>query len=258
MTSRWLCLSLMSLGLSGCDTGTHTRLLFALNPSFLRGSSLSVPASGVRAMTSPPTLPNIKSGDDMEFQMEDASATVADIRLQLGAGLHCEDVRDSLPKGTDCVQSGDGPGTVTLAGPFSIDLTTGEIWSTEAEMEMEVPPGTYRRVDFVLGEGGFKARTTLWQDTRAWDMNLTLPQGTTLGFESPFDVTVEEGGSLRVTFVQDTWLATLPLGACFQSGELPRTSSELLLDAATGQCQGAGQTVRDIIRSRGNVTARSF
>ncbi|RKH64975.1 hypothetical protein D7W81_17655 [Corallococcus aberystwythensis] len=243
-----------SLVLSGCDTGTHTRLRFALNPSFLKGDSLAVAASGVRAMTTPPTLPNIQSGDGLSFQLEGASATVADIRLQLAGGLHCDDVREELPEGTGCVQSGDAPDTVTLAGPFSINLADGEPWGAE----LELPPGTYRRVDFVLGEGGFKAHTRLFQDSRLWDMNLTLPQGTALGFEATSDLAVKEGGSLRVTFTQDTWLKSLPLGACFQSGDLPRADSELLLDAASGACQGAADQVRDTIRARGAVTAHPF
>ncbi|NNC15745.1 hypothetical protein HRD49_16140 [Corallococcus exiguus] len=255
MTSRWLCLSLMSLGLSGCGD-SHPRLYFALNHSFLQGSSLAVPASGVRAMTDPPSLRDIKSGDGSAFQLEFATADIADIRLELGGGLRCEDVEDELPEGTGCVQSGDAPGTVTLAGPFSIDLGTGEPWNDVKGPR--VPPGIYRRVDFVLGKNGLNAHTRLTQDSRGWDMNLTLPEGTALGFETAYDLTLEEGGSLRVMFNQDAWLKELPLGTCFQSGELPRTDSELRLDEARGECQGAGDRVRDTIRTRISLQSRTF
>ncbi|WP_126936226.1 hypothetical protein [Corallococcus sp. AB018] len=255
MTSRWLCLSLMSLGLSGCGD-SHPRLYFALNHSFLQGSSLAVPASGVRAMTDPPSLRDIKSGDGSAFQLEFATADIADIRLELGGGLRCEDVEDELPEGTGCVQSGDAPGTVTLAGPFSIDLGTGEPWNDVKGPR--VPPGIYRRVDFVLGKNGLNAHTRLTQDSRGWDMNLTLPEGTALGFETAYDLTLEEGGSLRVMFNQDVWLKELPLGTCFLGGDLPRTDSELRLDEARGECQGAGDRVRDTIRTRISLQSRTF
>lgn len=207
-------------------------------------------------MTDPPSLRDIKSGDGSAFQLEFATVDIADIRLELGGGLRCEDVEDELPEGTGCVQSGDAPGTVTLAGPFSIDLGTGEPWNDVKGPR--VPPGIYRRVDFVLGKNGLNAHTRLTQDSRGWDMNLTLPEGTALGFETAYDLTLEEGGSLRVMFNQDAWLKELPLGTCFQSGELPRTDSELRLDEARGECQGAGDRVRDTIRTRISLQSRTF
>ncbi|NBC45082.1 hypothetical protein GTZ93_35315 [Corallococcus exiguus] len=256
MSSNWLCLSLMSLGLSGCDTGPHTRLLFALNPSFLQGDSLSVPASGVRAMTDPVTLPDLTSDDGLRFQLAGAGVTVKDIRLELGGGLRCEDVSEELQEGTGCVSSEDGPDTVTLAGPFSFFLPDGE--PSEGWKEPRIPTGKYRRVDFVLGEGGLRAYPRLQQGSIDLAMNLTLPEGTALGFEVPYPLTVAEGGSLRVTFRQATWLKGLPLRACFQSGDLPRTDSELLLDAASGECQGAGDRVREALRTQVGLSALPF
>lgn len=254
--SRWLCLSLMSLGLSGCDTGTHTRLLFALNPSFLQGDSVSVPASGVRAMTDPVTLPDLTSDDGLRFQLEGAAINVRDVRLALGGGLRCEDVKEDLQDGAGCVPSEDGPDTVTLAGPFSFFLPDGE--PSQGGKEVRIPPAKYQRVDFVLAEGGLRAYPRLYQGSNAWAMNLTLPEGTALGFEVPQPLTVAPGGSLRVTFRQATWLKGLPLGACFQSGDLPRTDSELLLDASSGECQGAGDRVREALRTQGNLSALPF
>ncbi|WP_147439288.1 hypothetical protein [Corallococcus sp. CA049B] len=251
-----LCLSLMSLGLSGCGD-SHPRLIFSLSSTLPGASSLAVPASGVRAMTSPPPFPEITSGDGLIFQLHTVVVSVADIRLELGGGLTCEDVREELPEGAGCVQSGDAPSTVTLAGPFSIDLDSGEL--SQGEKELRIPPGKYRRIDFVLGEGGFKAHTWLKRGgTQSWTMKLTLPEGTALGFEVPYALAVEEGGSLRVTFRQSTWLKDLSLGACIQSGDLPHTDSELLLDAATGECQGVGDTVREILRTEGALGARPF
>ncbi|RYZ34629.1 MAG: hypothetical protein EOO71_38420 [Myxococcaceae bacterium] len=250
--SRLLCLPLLSLGLSGCgESGVHTRLVFALQPALL-ASNVS-PAAGVRAMESPPSLPNIDSDDGLSFQLEGASATLADIRLRLGGGLGCSEVRDSLPDGTDCVES-EGQATVTLAGPVSANLATGEL--TPA---LEIPPGTYRRVDFTLAGTGFKAHTRHFQESKAWNMDLTLPAGESLRFESASDVVVKEAGSLRVVFQQDTWLRELPLASCFQKGDLTRADADdILLDEARGECQGAGEHVRNNLRAHGGMSAHPF
>ncbi|MBN8470748.1 hypothetical protein JYJ95_29940 [Corallococcus exiguus] len=207
-------------------------------------------------MTDPASPPEITSGDGLRFWLDTAVVSVADIRLELGGGLTCEDVKEELPEGAGCVQSGDAPSTVTLAGPFFIDLDSGV--SSQGEKELRIPPGKYRRIDFVLWEGGFKASTRLDRGSQSWTMKLTLPEGTALGFEVPHALAVEEGGSLRVTFRQSTWLKDLPLGACLQSGDLPRTDSEVILNAATGQCQGAGDTVREALRTQGALGARPF
>ncbi|WP_375755629.1 hypothetical protein [Corallococcus exercitus] len=257
MPSRWLCLSLTTLALSGCgDTGTHTRLIFSLNADLLNASSGVAPASGVRAMTSPPSPPDIKSGDGMRFQMQTARVRVSDIRLELAGRPGCESVREQLPEGTGCEQSGDSPTTLTLAGPFAIHLPSGEPY----EAVMELPPGTYRRIDFVLGADGFTAETRHFEESvsQSWSMDLTLPAGTAMGIEAASDLTLKEGGSLRVMFNQDAWLKELPLGACFQNGDLPRTNAELSLDSASGQCQGAGDRARDAIRTQLKLETRSF
>ena len=54
------------------------------------------------------------------------------------------------------------------------------------------------------------------------------------------------------------WLTELPLGTCFQSGDLPRADSELRLDEARGECQGAGDRVRDAIRTRLSLQSRTY
>ncbi|NPC75351.1 hypothetical protein HPP05_36950 [Corallococcus exiguus] len=207
-------------------------------------------------MTDPVTLPDLTSDDGLRFQLTGAGVTVKDIRLELGGGLRCEDVSEELQEGTGCVSSEDGPDTVTLAGPFNFYLPDGE--PSEGGKEPRIPPGKYRRVDFVLGEGGLRAYPRLYRGSNDWVMNLTLPEGTALGFEVPYPLTVAEGGSLRVTFRQATWLKGLPLGACFQSGDLPRTDSELLLDAASGECQGAGDRVREALRTQVGLSALPF
>ncbi|WP_147469248.1 hypothetical protein [Corallococcus sp. AB045] len=248
-----LCLSLMSLGLSGCDTGTHTRLIFSLNANPLGASSLAVPASGVRAMTSPPTPPDITSGDGMRFHLEDASVRVSDIRLELAGGLGCDDVRDQLPEGTGCVQPEGSPATVTLAGPFGINLPSGNV----SNAVMELPPGTYRRIDFVLGKNGFTAQT-LHAGDASWGMDLDLPEGTAMAVEATSGLRLEEGGSLRVMFDQNAWLKELPLSACYQNGDWPRPGPKRSLDEVGGECQGAGDRARDAIRTRLKLQTRSF
>ncbi|RKG85349.1 hypothetical protein [Corallococcus terminator] len=250
--SRLLCLPLLSLGFSGCgESGVHTRLVFALKPSLLAGDAAL--ASGVRAMESPPSLPNITSDDGLSFQLEGASATLADIRLELGSGDSCSDVRDSLPAGTDCVEDG-GQATVILAGPVSVNLATGEMTPP-----LEIPPSSYRRVAFQLAGNGFKAHTRYFQESKAWNMDLTLPAGEVLRFDAPTDVVVKEAGSLRVVFQQDTWIQGLPLASCFQKGDLARAdASEILLDEARGECQGAGEHVRDNLRVHGTMSPHSF
>ncbi|MBN9681410.1 MULTISPECIES: hypothetical protein [unclassified Corallococcus] len=252
MPSRWLCLSLMSLGLSGCNTGTHTRLIFTLDPNLPGASSLAVPASGVQAMTSPPTAPDITSGDGMRFQLQDASVRVTDIRLALAGGLGCDDVREQLPENTGCVQSGDSA-TVTLAGPFAINLPSGEPY----EAVIELPPGTYRRIDFVLGKNGFTAQT-LHAGDAFWGMDLELPEGTAMASEAASDLTLTEGGSLRVMFNQDAWLKELPLSACYQNGDWPQPGPKRSLDEVGGRCQGAGDRARDAIRTQLKLETRSF
>ncbi|WP_147446785.1 hypothetical protein [Corallococcus sp. CA047B] len=246
-----MCLPLLPLCLSGCgDTGVHTRLVFALQPSFLAGDPTLV---GVRAMESPPSLPNIASDDGLTFQMDGASVTVANIRLELGSGLGCSTVSDSLPDEARCEDSGD-QGTVTLAGPVSVNLATGDV-----SPPLELPPGTYRRVEFQLAGDGFKARTRLFKDSKIWNMDLTLPAGEVLRFEAPGDFGLKKAGSLRVVFRQEAWLEGLPLASCFQKGDLTQTdTSDILLDAARGECVGAGKHVRDNIRANGGLNTYSF
>ncbi|MGE6762964.1 hypothetical protein ACQKGO_33445 [Corallococcus interemptor] len=253
MNPRWLCLSLLSLGLSGCGDATPPRLVFSLNTTWIGASSLAVPASGVQAMTDPAGPPEITSGDGLSFALNEARMEVADIRVELGGGLGCADLRDPLPQGTGCEQPEGSPATLTLAGPFSIDLSTGKAWKGG---ELRLPPGTYRRVRFVLGEGGFSARTRSL-DGQSWNMTVFLSGGTVMGFESPQDVTLEEGDFLHVTFAQNQWLTGLPLGACYQNGDLSRAGSDWVLDNATGQCEGALEKARDAIRSQGRVSVRS-
>ncbi|MBN8230158.1 hypothetical protein JYK02_21840 [Corallococcus macrosporus] len=243
----------MTLGLSGCNTGTHTRLIFSLDANLLGASSGMAPASSVRAMTSPPTPPDIKSGDGMRFHLVDASVRVSDIRLELAGGLGCDDVRARLPEGTGCVQSEGSPATVTLAGPFGINLPSGEA----SGAVMELPPGTYRRIAFVLGKNGFTAQTVHAGDA-AWGMDLDLPEGTAMSFEAASDLTLEEGGSLRVMFDQDAWLKELPLSACYENGDWPRPGPKRSLDEVGGECQGAGDRARDAIRTQVKLQTRSF
>ncbi|MHA7627137.1 hypothetical protein [Corallococcus sp. M7] len=243
----------MALGLSGCNTGTHTRLVFSLNSNSPGGASLAVPASGVRAMTDPARPPEFGSGDGMRFQLQDASVRVTDIRLELAGGLGCDDVREQLPEGTGCVQPEGSPATVTLAGPFSINLAYGQV----SPGVMELPPGTYRRIDFVLGENGFTARCLHLGD-RSWEMDLDLPEGTAMSFEAASDLRLREGGSLLVIFDQDRWLKGPPLSACYQNGDWPHPGPNRSLDEVGGACQGAGDQVRDAIRTQLKLQTRSF
>ncbi|AFE03205.1 hypothetical protein COCOR_00004 [Corallococcus coralloides DSM 2259] len=243
----------MTLGLSGCNTGTHTRLIFSLNSNSPGGASLAVPASGVRAMTDPGGPPEFGSGDGMRFQLVDASVRVSDIRLELAGGLGCDDVREQLPEGTGCVQPEGSPATVTLAGPFAINLPSGEAF----QAVLEIPPSTYRRLDFVLGQNGFTAQTLHAGDS-TWGMDLALPEGTAMASEAASDLTLEEGGSLRVLFNQDAWLKELPLLACYQNGDWPRPGPKRSLDEVGGECQGAGDRVRDAIRTQLKLQTRSF
>ncbi|WP_147470136.1 hypothetical protein [Corallococcus sp. AB049A] len=248
-----MCLSLLSLGMSGCGDPSPTRLVFSLNTASVGASSLPVPASGVHAMTDPAGPPEIMSSDGMRFALNEVRMEVADIRVELGEGMRCGDLSDPLPQGTGCEQPEGSPATLTLAGPFSIDLSTGKAWKGG---ELRLPPGTYRRVSFVLGEGGFSART-LALDGQSWNMTIFLSGGTVMGFESPHDVRLEEGGLLHVTFVHSQWLTDLPLGACYRNGNLSRVGSEMVLDNATGACEGALEKARDAIRTRGRVSVRS-
>jgi hypothetical protein len=243
----------MSLGLSGCGDATPPRLVFSLNTASVGASSLTVPASGVQAMTDPPGPPEIMSSDGMRFALNEARMEVTGIRVELGGGLGCGDLSTPLPQGTGCEQPEGSPATVTLAGPFSIDLSTGQAWKGG---ELRLPPGTYRRVSFMLGEGGFSARTRSLGG-QSWTMTVFLTGGTVMGFESIQDVTLKEGDLLHVAFAQNQWLTDLPLGACYQNGDLPRVGSETVLDNATGACEGALEKARDAIRTRGRMSVRS-
>lgn len=270
--SRFACLSLAFLGLSGCgDSGTHTRLVFSLQPSL--GSSSSLQASGVRAFESPPTLPDIVSSDGLSFHLDQAHASLADIRLTLGTGRTCADVKDSLASGVGCEDAADGERSVlSLAGPFVFNLVHGTLVSVNGkqvsedddEDALEIPPGIYASIRFrfdtlVSGDEGFRARTRLFKDSKEWSMELTVPAGETLGFESTNPMlAVKEGGSLQVTFRQETWIKDLPLASCYQQGNLTLADSVLSLDAARGECQGAGDRMRTNLRTHGGMSARSF
>ncbi|RKH49084.1 hypothetical protein [Corallococcus llansteffanensis] len=249
------------LGLSGCgDSGTHTRLVFALQPSLI--SKSSVQASGVRALTSEPSLPDIVSSDGLSFRLDQADASLVDIRLTLGTDRTCADVKDSLASGVGCEDAADsGRSVLTFAGPVLFDLVNGTVLSGG---ELEIPPGLYEGIGFrfdpiVSGGDGFRARTRIFKDGQEWSMDLTVPPGETLGFASTNPrLPVKEGGSLRVTFRQDTWIQDLPLASCFQKGDLTLTDSVLSLDAARGECQGAGDRMRTSLRAHGGMSAHSF
>ncbi|RKG95397.1 hypothetical protein D7V97_37245 [Corallococcus sp. CA053C] len=233
-------------------------------------ASHSLQASGVRALTSQPALPDIVSSDGLSFHLDQAHASLADIRLTLGTGRTCADVKESLASGVGCEDAADGDRSVlSLAGPFVFNLVNGTLFSihgtqvSEDEDAVEIPPGLYAGIRFrldpiVSGGDGFRARTSLF-DGKEWSMDLTLPPGETLGFVSTNPtLAVEEGGSLRVTFRQETWIQDLPLASCFQKGDLTLTDTVLSLDAARGECQGAGDRMRTQLRAHGGMSARSF
>jgi len=179
------------------------------------------------------------------FTLTTARARVRHVELYLPAGASCAGVA-----GCD----GD---KIRVDGPWDIDLLTGD--ATPALPRVEVPLGTYRRVDVrfepddgdvtlaVSGTVLFRGAPTPF--TLALDFNETARFESATGFVVTRDVVQDAVARLAPA----TWFAALPLVACADDGDLPIEGGTIVITDGDGSCSDVESVVRDAIKGSGRL-----
>lgn len=262
-------LFLCALSLSACGGGDGAALRFGVTEHPVTTSQALV--QGATADTQ--AAPTFQSSDGLTFTLSQARIHLRDIRLDLPKGTKCADVIGQTSgvqcKGSDDAagdDSGSGSGTLVVAGPIVVDLMAGT--TTPDLSGLRVPAGSYKRIDFRLEEAksdevaanepliGYSliARAGFQQDGQARTLELLLKFSEDARFETATGVEVPEGGTLVAMLKPEAWLKNLPVATCLQKGDVYFENSTLRIDdRAKGDCSGAESTVKNNIKTSGDL-----
>ncbi|HEY0095452.1 MAG TPA: hypothetical protein VGB96_14070 [Archangium sp.] len=261
-TLRQSLLSAAVLALSACG-GEGASLRFSVHESQATAANALVSAADA---TTPAPI-TFKSSDGLTFTLKEARIHLKDIRLDLPQGTRCEEVRGLLT-GAECKggTTGSGSGTVVVPGPIVVDLMTGT--TTPDLSGLQLPAGTYKRIDFRLDEAkagevaaneplvGYSllVKAGFTRDGADNTLDLKLKFSEDARFQSATGVTVGENDALLALLKPQKWLEGLPVASCLQSGDLRISSNVLRLDdQAKGACGDAENLVKNNIKNSGDL-----
>ncbi|CAM3958520.1 hypothetical protein G4177_29070 [Corallococcus sp. ZKHCc1 1396] len=247
------------LGLTSCGDPDAFTLRFGVDTATLFGTAPA--GAGVRALESlpaPPAPPTFKSSDGLEFQLESATSTFFDVRLDLPRARTCADVQSLLSPLMTCEDPVEGrPGTLAIPGPLDVDWRRG---TTRPAGTLRIPAGIYRQLDARLEPGApggvsFSVRANFVHLGQPCELELEFHTPEPIRFNTPGPLTAElPDGTFEVAMLElGTWLQDVPVRACLDKGDLTLTGNTLRLEDARGECAGAAERMKHNILSSGRL-----
>lgn len=181
------------------------------------------------------------------FVLATARAHVRHVELYLPTGVSCEGF------------SGCDGDKIRVDGPWDVDLLTGH--ATPAFPRVEVPLGTYRRIDIrfepddddvTLAATGTVADD---DDDDVSPFSLALDFNETARFETPAGIVVGADAVQDAVARLDPagWFAALPLIDCAGNGEIPIENGTIIITDGSGSCSEVEGVVRDAIKGSGRL-----
>ncbi|HEX8823311.1 MAG TPA: hypothetical protein VF794_25520 [Archangium sp.] len=254
-------LSAAVLALTACG-GEGASLRFSVHEGLATSPSPLV--AGAEGSVVAPTF---RSSDNVTFTLTAARIHLKDIRLDLPQGTRCAEVRGLLA-GAECKggDSGSGSGTVVVPGPIVVDLMTGA--TTPDLSGLQLPAGTYKRIDFRLDEAkagevpsteplvGYSllVKAGFSHNNTPTTLDLKLKFSEDARFESATGVEVGANDALLALLKPQAWLEGLPVASCLNKGDLTLSNNVLRIDdQAKGECSGAEGLVKTNIKNSGDL-----
>ena len=198
------------------------------------------------------------------LSVTEGKACVEEIKLQLPAGITCDDVSFVKTSGIKCeVENEEEHGAVVsqaeikIEGPIVFDLVTGE--ATPSLADIKLPSGMYNEIRFKFdGVCGFGDETSItlkgnMKDSSAVDhpFDLAMEYNDDLRIRSATDIQVLEGQANTVfaSLILNTWFANVDFVDCLDHDDLPVNGSgviEINKDTeATGSCEEIYDDLKD-------------
>lgn len=221
------------------------------------GSSvgLSVQAVSVDDTRASDSLIMVDDGNG-DYQIESAILRLRDIELDLPDGANCQELEDNIGGGAEC-EPGTSGDKIVINGPFEIDLATGV--STPDLSSVEIPVGTYSRIDFRVDNVGDAPSLELValfkHEGTDMTLDLSLDFNEDIRIESPQGVVIDGESNLVAQFVVNNWLGGVNIGDCMDNGNLSITGNHVLIDESTsGGCSDIENTIKDNMKNSTQIS----
>jgi hypothetical protein len=252
-------LSVVCLLLAGCSGTSTGNGLGTSTGNGLVSVSMTLQRSDALCGVEPVVVSDA-GGESFEFNQ--ARVGVRDIDFYLAEGVTCNELSLDLQGPVTC----DGD-KVRVAGPFVVDLLTGESWPDLSGLT--IPAGDYRRVDVRFDD----ARED-WGLVEATDPllgNSFALEGVIVATGELFRVTVDVNvearyineqaqllpedapASVLLTLNPEQWFAALPISECIAEGEFTRSGEVILIQDSGSNCQEIENALKHAIRDSGSL-----
>ena len=141
--------------------------------------------------------------------------------------------------------------SIDIVGPFVIDLVTGT--STPSLADVEIPEGTYKRVDIRVDDGdsldgnSFVAIAAFEYEGAPATLDLALHFNEDIRIEHPDGVALGPDTDLVAEFVVNDWLAGIDIAGCIDDADLELVDGVVTIDETTdnGSCSGIENTIKN-------------
>lgn len=254
-------LLLAAAGCTGVDTGNSqtegVRITLGLTSTDTTVTGgLEGKADGLSA------APAGRDAQGTAFTVEAARANVRHIELDLGAGTECASVTVAAP--LTCTGS-----TVTVPGPFVVDLMTGE--ATPSLAAIQIPAATYERIDVRFDDAkeadGIITRSDPLVDLTLVASGSFVREGNTTAFRLALkfneDARFERAGGVQVggggdelllTLDVAGWFSSLSLTDCLDDGDLDLGADGALeIEDGQGSCSDVESSLKTAIKRSGQL-----
>jgi len=219
------------------------------------GSHLAIQAQALR--DSDASTLSMQDDSGSEFSVSAASVHLRDIELDL-EDVSCADVERSL-LGATCSDDQDGDGvTITIEGPFDVDLVAGT--STPSLNKVIIPTGSYRRIDFRADDNAndetFKVEASFDLDGLPSQLSLSLDFTEDIRFESDAGIVVTQGTNLIAQLIVDGWLSGVNIASCVNDGDVTVQDDRVVVsdDSSSGSCSDIENVIKDNMKNSGQIS----
>lgn len=241
-------------------TMKHTKstfpILVLLAACSSEGGSVGLSVHAVTSDGSSPATELVMTDDGAgDFQIEAATLRLRHIELDLLDGGDCADLADSVD-GAICEDGVDG-NKISIEGPFEIDLVAGT--STPSLAEVQIPAGTYKRIDFRVEDNGndssFAVRAGFDHEGAAMTLDLNLDFNEDIRIEDAQGLVVDADSDLIAEFVVNNWLGGVDVGACIDDEDVTVVGSTVTIDdsSTSGSCSDIENTIKDNMKNSGQL-----
>lgn len=197
------------------------------------------------------------------FVVEEARLAVRDIEFDLPGDEDCDDFDPGdLPDPVTCDEE-----KVEISGPIVIDLVNET--STPSLEDVEIPAGSYRRIDVrleriksgsdlvpaddPLRDASLTAAGSFELDgPKTFDVALRFNLDARFEAEDGIEVSADTRAEIFARLDVDTWFSDLPISECIENGKLEVVEGHVTLDEKN-DCHDFERTLRDAIRNSGRL-----